>query len=244
MSEPIREQISAFLDGELPPAETDLLLKRFARDAELRAYFGRCALIGEACRGSIGTRPMSRGVAARVQLAIEAEAPHHGGARVRRPVSARFWRHAASGAIAAGVAVFAVLALQQRADTPTLTASTSAGAPASPVVTPRFGASNGATFAAKSDSRSLSYTVPTSLTETPAALPPARLTNYVFAHSEYSSFLGQRGLLSGLIAEPETGFGPARAADAPEAAASAAASAPSIVPAGPSHGAASLPGGP
>ena len=242
MSEPIREQISAFLDGELPSAETDLLLKRLTRDAELRAYFGRCALIGEACRGAGVTRPMSRGVAARVQIVIEAEAPHTGGARVRRPIQARLWRHAASGAIAAGVAVIAVFALQQRADTPTLTASTVAG---SPVAAPglRLRARRAATLAAKSGSAALSYTVPTDLTEMPAALPPARLTNYVFAHSEYTSFLGQRGLLSGLIAEPDAPLGPTKAANAPEAA-TAAGSAPSIFAPGPANHAASLPGGP
>ncbi len=240
MSEPIREQISAFLDGELPSAETDLLLKRLTRDAELRAYFGRCALIGEACRGAGVTRPMSRGVAARVQIVIEAEAPHTGGARVRRPIQARLWRHAASGAIAAGVAVIAVFALQQRADTPTLTASTVAG---SPVAAPGLRARSAATLAAKSGSAALSYTVPTDLTEMPAALPPARLTNYVFAHSEYTSFLGQRGLLSGLIAEPDAPLGPTKAANAPEAA-TAAGSAPSIFAPGPANHAASLSGGP
>ncbi len=243
MSEPIREQISAFLDGELPPAETDLLLKRLTRDAELRAYFGRCALIGEACRGAGVTRPMSRGVAARVQIVIEAEAPHTGGARVRRPIQARLWRHAASGAIAAGVAVIAVFALQQRADTPTLTASTVAGSPVTPVAAPGLRARRAATLAAKSGSAALSYTVPTDLTEMPAALPPARLTNYVFAHSEYTSFLGQRGLLSGLIAEPDAPLGPTKAANAPEAA-TAAGSAPSIFAPGPANHAASLPGGP
>jgi hypothetical protein len=51
MSEQIREQISAFLDGELPGSETELLLKRLTRDAELRESFGRYALIGEAMRG-------------------------------------------------------------------------------------------------------------------------------------------------------------------------------------------------
>ena len=44
MSEQIREQVSAFLDGELPNSETELLLKRLTRDAELRESFGRYAL--------------------------------------------------------------------------------------------------------------------------------------------------------------------------------------------------------
>ena len=50
MSEQIREQVSAFLDGELPSSETELLLKRLTRGAELRESFGRYALIGEALR--------------------------------------------------------------------------------------------------------------------------------------------------------------------------------------------------
>ena len=52
MSEQIREQVSAFLDGELPNSETELLLKRLTRDGELRESFGRYALIGEAVRGT------------------------------------------------------------------------------------------------------------------------------------------------------------------------------------------------
>ena len=51
MSEQIREQVSAFLDGELPNSETELLLKRLTRDPELRESFGRYALIGESLRG-------------------------------------------------------------------------------------------------------------------------------------------------------------------------------------------------
>jgi hypothetical protein len=58
------------------------------------------------------------------------------------------------------------------------------------------------------NSEALSYTVPATQTEAPAALPEARLTNYVFAHSKYSSLLGQRDVLSGLIAGGD-------AADAP-----------------------------
>ena len=52
MSEQIREQVSAFLDGELPNSESELLLKRLTRDGVLRESFGRYALIGEAIRGA------------------------------------------------------------------------------------------------------------------------------------------------------------------------------------------------
>jgi negative regulator of sigma E activity len=70
MSEQIREQVSAFLDGELPNTETELLLKRLTRDGELRESFGRYALIGEALRGA-GPHILTRSFASRVNLVID-----------------------------------------------------------------------------------------------------------------------------------------------------------------------------
>ncbi len=49
----------------------------------------------------------------------------------------------------------------------------------------------------------LSYTVPATSTDAPSAIAPARLTNYVFAHSKYSSGLGQRGVLADLLIEDD-----------------------------------------
>ncbi|NNM61939.1 MAG: sigma-E factor negative regulatory protein [Steroidobacteraceae bacterium] len=218
MSEQIREQISAFLDGELPRAQTELLLKRLTRDAALREAFGRYAMIGELCRGASGAA-LSRGLAARVASAIDAEAPlaRAGRWRARRQ---RLWRHAASAGVAAVVAVVAVFALQQRADTPTVM---DASGPPAPVL-------------AKLNREALSYTVPTTIPQAPAALPPARLTNYVFAHSEYSSFLGGRSLLSGLIAAPEQTAGPANRSPAAVGVVIPAAAASVAVPARPSNG--------
>ncbi|MGA0027689.1 MAG: sigma-E factor negative regulatory protein, partial [Steroidobacteraceae bacterium] len=50
MTETIKEQLSAFLDGELPEAETTLLLKRLERDDDLRATLSRYSLIGAVMR--------------------------------------------------------------------------------------------------------------------------------------------------------------------------------------------------
>jgi len=47
-----------------------------------------------------------------------------------------------------------------------------------------------------------SYVVPTS-TSSSAFIPATRLTNYVVAHSEYSSPLGRRSVLSGVLADDE-----------------------------------------
>ena len=37
----------------------------------------------------------------------------------------------------------------------------------------------------------------------PRRCAPARLTNYIFAHSKYSSGLGQRGVLADLLIEDD-----------------------------------------
>ena len=44
-------QISAFVDGELPDAEADLLLRRMGQDAELRRQAAEYLEIGRAMRG-------------------------------------------------------------------------------------------------------------------------------------------------------------------------------------------------
>src|SRR5271167_3308472 len=113
MSEQIREQVSAFLDGELHSSETELLLKRLTRDAELRESFGRYALIGEAVRGT-GSQILSRSFASRVNLAIDGEpvVAQIAAATVR---NRRWWRPLAGVSVAAGVAAVAIVALQQRA---------------------------------------------------------------------------------------------------------------------------------
>jgi sigma-E factor negative regulatory protein RseA len=200
MSEQIREQISAFLDGELPNSETELLLKRLARDAELRDSFGRYALIGEACRGAPHEH-LTRGLTARINRAIDGE-PKSAGGPAYRARSRRWWHPVAGAAVAAGVAAVAVVALQQRAVAPT-------SRPGVAMVARNI--------AAGQNKEALSYTTPAAVGEAPAALPAARLTNYVFAHSKYSSVLGQSNVLSGLLtaADEEPTPAPAETHSAP-----------------------------
>jgi sigma-E factor negative regulatory protein RseA len=193
MSEQIREQVSAFLDGELPNSETELLLKRLTRDAELRESFGRYALIGESLRGGGGAR-LSQSFHTRVNRAIDGEPltatpDRQAGAQLQR-----WWRAGAGVAVAAGVMAVAVLSFQQRADVPNLVAALPP-ATARPV-----------TDAALADAKpreALSYTVPSAVGDAPAAMPAARLTSYVFAHSKYSSVLGQSNVLSGLLTDAD-----------------------------------------
>jgi sigma-E factor negative regulatory protein RseA len=186
MSEQIREQVSAFLDGELPSSETELLLKRLTRDGELRESFGRYALIGEALRGSKHAL-LRKGFESRVNLAIDGELVPAANATMSTR-TARWWRPFAGAAVVVGVAVVAISAMQQRA-------------PLAPSI---------ALVAGPSNHEALSYTVPAASTEIPVARPSARLTNYMFAHSKYSYGLGQRGVLADLLINEDESAGTAR----------------------------------
>ena len=58
------------------------------------------------------------------------------------------------------------------------------------------------TIVAQNADDAASYIVPTS-TSQPAFVPATRLTNYVVAHSEYSSPLARRSVLTGVLAEDD-----------------------------------------
>jgi negative regulator of sigma E activity len=186
MSDQIREQVSAFLDGELPSSETELLLKRLTRDVELRESFGRYALIGETLRGSSRVS-LSRGFALRVNRAIDGE-PATMTPPPARVASARWWMPVAGAAVAASVAAVAVVALQERALSPSATRPVVAQVVAQSMAGPK---------------EALSYTTPVAPTVQTAVRPGTRLTSYVFAHSNYVSGLGQGNVMSGLLTDPD-----------------------------------------
>ncbi len=186
MTEPVNEQLSACLDGELPEAELDLLLKRLERNPELRESLGRYTVIGEALRH---TQPVvaSRSFADKVMAAVDQEPA----AARRAPRISPFWarglRPVAGIGVAATVAALAIFSVQQSGVAPgPIAANEPATAPSAVV--------------AQADDAAASYIVPT--TSTPSAFVPAtRLTNYVVAHSEYSSPLARRSVLTGVLAE-------------------------------------------
>src|SRR5687767_6464770 len=210
MKDALNEQLSACLDGELPPAELDLLLKRVGKEAELRAAIGRYSLIGEAMRAE---RPAiaSRDFASKVMAAVAQEAPMQAPAatpvpqRVTeqrpaaavqktspaavRPALVRYGRQAVGMAIAAGVAAVAVLTMQPVGQPELPGGEVPLVAANEPTVTP--------------PEAEASYVVPTSTSNSTFIPPAARLTNYVVAHSEYSSQLGRRSLTAGVLADDE-----------------------------------------
>lgn len=192
MTDAIKEQLSACLDGELPAAELDLLLKRVERDPGLRDSIGRYALIGEALRND---RPVvARGLAAKVVAALEQEAAPRPAAKIS-PVWMKRLRPAAGIAVAAGVAAVAVLSVQRTGVQQPVPVALNEPAPAAvEALAPGF--------------EGPSYVVPSTASAT-AFVPATRLTNYVVAHSEYSSPLARRSVLTGVLAEGDEDSEPA-----------------------------------
>jgi len=186
MTDAIKEQLSACLDGELPAAELDLLLKRVERDPGLRDSIGRYALIGEALRND---RPVvAKGLAAKVAAALEQEAAPRPAAKIS-PVWMKRLRPAAGIAVAAGVAAVAVLSVQRIGVPPAPLALNETAPPAVVAgIEPGLDSSR--------------YVVPPTTPAT-AFVPAARLTNYVVAHSEYSSPLARRSVLTGVLSEDD-----------------------------------------
>jgi sigma-E factor negative regulatory protein RseA len=187
MTDALNEQLSACLDGELPASELDLLLKRLERNPELREALGRYTAIGEALRQA---RPAiaSRSFVDKVMAAIDEEP-----AVARRPVRLsprllRTLRPMAGIGVAATVAALAIFSVQRAGVTPGPIAANESTAPT--------------TIVAQNDDQAASYIVPTNTTQS-AFVPATRLTNYVVAHSEYSSPLARRSVLTGVLAEDD-----------------------------------------
>ena len=189
MTDAVNEQLSTCLDGELPAAELDLLLKRLERDPELRDALGRYTVIGEALRN---TRPVvaSRSFADKVMAAVEQEpVAARRGVRIS-PILARSLRPVAGIGIAATVAALAIFSVQR------------AGVEAPGPIAANEPATVPTAVVAQSSDEDASYIVPTSTSQS-AFVPATRLTNYVVAHSEYSSPLARRSVLTGVLAEDD-----------------------------------------
>src|SRR5512138_979203 len=188
MTDAVNEQLSACLDGELPPAKLDLLLKRLERDPELRQMLSRYTAVGEAMRQA---KPAiaSRSFADKVMAAVDQE-PAAARRRLRMPpVLLRSLRPVAGIGVAATVAAVAIFTVQRAGVAPgPVAANQPASAPTALV--------------AQTDDEAASYIVPTNTTQS-AFVPATRLTNYVVAHSEYSSPLARRSMLTGVLAEDD-----------------------------------------
>jgi negative regulator of sigma E activity len=177
MTDRINDQISAFIDNELPDDESALLVRRFERDSEARARAMRYTLIGSALRGEL-LEPHPSVLRQRVAAALSGVTP--GVARGRQRQSLRFGAPLARIGIAAAVAVVAIGGLRWFNDVEPAT-----GAVVGPLVTRETPDS---------------YIVPEP-TDQSRTIPvvPVTLTTYLMHHSEYASQLTRNSVSSNVV---------------------------------------------
>ena len=232
MQDEIESQLSAMFDGELPAAECELLSRRIARDERLRDQWSRYALIGAAMR-SEPVAAARGGFAARVSAALTAEVASPSqvaGALVpvtqRRSVATAGYA-AVAASVAVAVAVGSIAALRHWSVEPSaLTAaavSTSAVqslVPSTVVATAPTGVVAAAVAQRQaSNGHASSYITPVDRGGN-GAMVRTELADYIVAHSEYSTPLMRRNLLTELVGSNDVGTGPI-GVRAPGAAASA-----------------------
>lgn len=176
MTDPIREQMSALIDGELPQDEVGLLVRRMARDPELKRAFGNYVLAGESVRAPGGVLA-SPGFAARVSAAIgEGDAIEVAIPPVAARASHRWRRPLAATAVAASAALAAVLLVQPDSGEPQQFAARS-GAPATlPLVSLPVGGSS------------------------PTPGENQRLAGYMVVHGQYATPIGRRTVWTNALA--------------------------------------------
>jgi negative regulator of sigma E activity len=176
MTDQIREQMSALLDGELPRDQVGLLVRRMARDAELKRTFGNYVLAGESLRAP-GSVMASTGFAARVSAAID-EVEAAGAAEPAMPARTpvRWRRPLAATAVAASAALAAVLLVKPDGGEPQLFAERSGAPESPPVVTLPVGGSS------------------------PTPGQNQRLAGYLVVHGQYATPIGRRTVWSNALA--------------------------------------------
>jgi sigma-E factor negative regulatory protein RseA len=212
MNEELDSQLSAMFDNELPAVECELLARRLSRDEELKARWSRYAAIGATIRAEGGQR-LNAELARRVSVAISAEpvaatqdvaastgaesalAGKSIGPR-SRSVAARWWAPVGGVAVAASVAAAAILWVRNEPASPEGPALAQAAVVGGAAV----GQSANNLVAVNASDQ---YVVPKANPRR-SIVPATQLANYVIAHSEFSSPVNQRNLLSTLVSESGT----------------------------------------
>ena len=194
MKEELDSQLSAMFDNELPAAECELLARRLSRDEELKGRWGRYAAIGATIRAEGGAR-LNTNLAFRVSTVISTE-PVVAAEPIRPSprMSAARWRTPAAGlAVAASVAAAAILWVRfDSSPQDGQTVAQSGPATAGSGIAGRSGE-------VAATNTSDSYVVPRTIPRR-SIVPSTQLANYVVAHSEFSSPVNRRNLLSALMA--------------------------------------------
>jgi len=213
-------------DNELPAAECELLARRLSRDEDLKARWGRYAAIGATIRAEGGLR-LNSGLALRVSTAIASEpaavasepaAAASDPAAVAEPVQAlakklasRWWAPVGGVAVAASVAAAAILFL--RFESPSQNGQLAVQTAPATTGNALVGQSGDSSQLASTTTPD-SYVVPKTLPRR-SIVPSTQLANYVVAHSEFSSPVNRRNLLSAFMASESGTAGAPSGSDEP-----------------------------
>jgi len=199
MNEELDSQLSAMFDDELPAEECQLLARRLSRDAELKARWGRYAVMGAAIRAERGVR-LNAAVAGRVSAVLRAE-PELGARAASGRARVSWWQPLAGAAVAASVAAASILWLRAQAplENGPLTAQIPQTQPPAPkALHPQTQGPD-------------SYVTPAAPARPAVVVPSTELANYVVAHSMFSTPVARRNLLSAFMTSE-----PAPVEDPPE----------------------------
>jgi sigma-E factor negative regulatory protein RseA len=213
--EQVESQLSAMFDGELPAAECELLSRRIDRDENLRARWSRYALIGAAMRSEPVATARS-GFARRVSAALTGSDLNP---RLRRGRKMIF-NAAMSASLVVAVAGLSISLLRTASlGTGASVARAESGAPGAALSTgpdrdaavvanvatapTAATADPGAALARRgSNGEPVSYVTPASGVNVNTALR-TELADFIVAHSEYSTPLMRRNLLSALVSNED-----------------------------------------
>lgn len=176
MNDALRMQVSAFVDGELPENETELLLRRLSQDAALRQLVGQYLAIGRLVRHEREIPGMSD-LRSRIASALGEEQPIDAVPAAEASRS-RFVKPAAGFAIAGSVAILALAGLRQ-------------------VDAPADNPANNPTMQAAAEADT-GYTEPRPSDVLPGR-PSETLMQYYLRHGETSADLGANGILTRLV---------------------------------------------
>jgi sigma-E factor negative regulatory protein RseA len=212
----VESQLSAMFDGELPATECELLSRRIDRDENLRARWSRYALIGAAMRSEPVATARS-GFARRVSAALRGADDRPRPKRGRRillnaalsatlvvavaGLSISLLRDATVDAGAGNVAQAAAARGPAGGLTLPAPALASGGERALPVSSAAAAASIAA-LRRGSNGEPLSYVTPVNLSSANTALR-TELADLIVAHSEYSTPLMRRNVLSALVSNED-----------------------------------------
>lgn len=191
MSDELNSQLSAFVDNELSPEESELLVRRLCRDETLRDTAATYTLIGSAMRGeSEVTAPAD--FAGRVKMAVAGQQVPAAKKPAAAGSNARTW-----GAALAASAVLAAVALLTLPDRTADEAAPAVATTAEPAAAlPEFGApgeSSIVTLMPAGDSVTpASFNVPMMVpADRHSAENRARLNKYLLRHVSTTGTAGQ-----------------------------------------------------